>query len=119
MENCNPIGDISRKGGILCGGSEYSVTPLNPLDSIQACVLHHCENQRISLYEALKSYTVNGAYANFAEDRLGKLKAGMQADMVVLGEDPFLTAPEKLSRIPILMTLKKGRIVYAEGESLW
>ena len=43
----------------------------------------------------------------------------MQADMVVLGEDPFLTAPEKLSRIPILMTLKKGRIVYAEGESLW
>ena len=118
-KNCNPIGDISRKGGILCSGSEYSVTPLNPLDSIQACVLHHCENQRISLYEALKSYTVNGAYANFAEDRLGKLKAGMQADMVVLGEDPFLTAPEKLSRIPILMTLKKGRIVYAEGESLW
>ncbi len=118
-EACNPVGQVVRRGGIVCGGSEYSVTPLNPLISIRSCLLHSQEEQRISLYEALKTYTVNGAYANFAEDSIGQIRAGMQADLVVLDEDPFAVREQSLGDIGITMTMKSGRIVYSKGEAEW
>lgn len=118
-EACNPVGQVVRRGGIVCGGSEYSVTPLNPLISIRSCLLHSQEEQRISLYEALKTYTVNGAYANFAEDSIGQIREGMQADLVVLDEDPFAVREQSLGDIGITMTMKSGRIVYSKGEAEW
>lgn len=119
FEFCNPVGQVIRQGGVVCGGSEHSVTPLNPLISIKSCLLHSQENQRISLYEALKTYTVNGAYANFAEGSIGQIREGLQADLVVLEEDPFAVSPQALDEIEITMTMKDGQIVYSKGEAEW
>ncbi len=118
-EGCNPIGQVIKSGGIVCGGSEYSVTPLNPLTSIKSCLLHSQEEQRISLYEALKTYTVNGAYANLVEGAVGQIREGMQADLVVLDQDPFAVSAEALDEIGVAMTMKGGQIVYAKGEAEW
>lgn len=118
-QSCNPVGQVIKQGGIVCGGSEYSVTPLNPLTSIRSCLLHSQETQRISLYEAFKTYTVNGAYANFAETSIGQIREGFQADLVVLDEDPFAVSPQDLDSIGITMTMKNGQIVYSKGEAEW
>lgn len=118
-KDCNPIGEVIKQGGIVCGGSEYSVTPLNPMTSIQSCVLHHQEDQRISAYEAIKTYTVNGAYANFAEDRIGKIKEGFQADLVVLEDNPLEVPAECVKDIGVEMTIKNGKVVYSKEAVIW
>lgn len=113
-EQCNPLSSIVKAGGIVCCGSEHSVTPLNPFMSIEACVLHNQEKERLSVYEALKGYTVNAAYANYAEDRIGRIRAGYDADLIVISEDPFKVQTEDIGKIKILMTMKRGKIVYHE-----
>ncbi len=115
----NPIGTVIRKGGIVAGGSEYAVTSLNPMKSIASCLLHHSPDQRISLYEALKTFTVNGAYANMAEDRIGKIQVGMQADLVVLDKDPFKMPPNELETLRVETTVKRGAIVYTREGMSW
>ena len=115
----NPIGEIVRRGGIVCGGSEYGVTPLNPLQAVQACVRHQNEAQQISLYEALKIYTCNGAYANFMEHSAGMIRKGMYADFTVLEKDPFQIPEDEISQIGLEMTFKAGRIVYSREEEVW
>jgi len=62
--------------------------------------------------DALRCYTVNNAYAGFQEDRLGKLKAGMLADFVVLDQDLFKIAPEKILNVKIIRTIVDGRQVF-------
>ncbi len=69
-------------------------------------------SQRVSVLEALRLYTVNAAYQQFDEDRLGSIEEGKLADMVVLGRD-ILTVPlEEIIGIPVEMTLIDGKVVY-------
>lgn len=68
--------------------------------------------QRISVYEALKGVTVNGAYQIFEEQRKGSLTAGKLADMVVLDRNPLKSEPEMLKDIQVLETIKEGKTVY-------
>lgn len=117
-KQCNPLASIIKAGGIICCGSEHSVTPLNPFMSIEACVLHNQKKERLSVYEALKSYTVNAAYANFAEGRIGKIKVGYDADLIVISEDLFRVQKEDIGKIRTLMTMKRGKIVYHERGGL-
>lgn len=118
-EGCNPIGEVIKQGGIVSGGSEYSVTPLSPMISIQSCVLHHKDSQRISVYEAIKTYTVNGAYANFAEDRIGRIKEGLAADLVILQENPMEVPAEQIKDISVETTIKNGKVAYSKEAAIW
>ena len=69
-------------------------------------------NQRISVTEALRICTVHGAYASFEENIKGALRAGMLADIVILGNDPHDVDPEAIIDIPIVRTILGGRTVY-------
>lgn len=113
-KNCNPLASVVQRGGILCCGSEHSVTPLNPFVSISSCVLHSEPKERLTVYEALQTLTVNAAYANFAEERIGKIQRGFDADLIAVSEDPFTAAPEDIENIRTIMTMKKGKILYHE-----
>jgi hypothetical protein len=68
--------------------------------------------QKVSVMEALRLYTINAAYQQFDEDRLGSIEVGKLADMVVLGRDILTVPPEEIIDTPIDMTLVDGRIVY-------
>ena len=68
--------------------------------------------EAFTLQEALDSYTAAGAWSSFEEDRKGKIQVGMLADFVILGSDPFKTAPNTLKDIPILATFVGGNRVY-------
>ena len=63
--------------------------------------------------EALKSYTINGAYAAFEEDIRGSLKVGKLADMTVLSKD-ILTMPEdEIPTAKVVYTIVGGKIAYS------
>ena len=72
--------------------------------------------QKISLEDALRSYTANGAYA-FSEEKLkGSLEVGKLADFVLLDEDLDAIAPEAVKNVRVLQTMVGGQVVYPGDE---
>lgn len=69
-------------------------------------------DQRISVWDALKAVTINGAYQYQEEDRKGSLKVGKLADLIIINENPLTLAPEKLRYIQVMETIKEGKTVY-------
>jgi predicted amidohydrolase YtcJ len=65
--------------------------------------------------EALKLYTVNAAYQQLDEDKLGSIEEGKLADMVVLGEDILTVPPENIKDVPVDMTIIDGKVVHTRS----
>ncbi len=71
-------------------------------------------HQRISVPEALKAVTLDGAYQIFEEKTKGSITPGKLADLVILGENPLTASPEALKDIPVLETIKAGQTIYTQ-----
>ena len=69
-------------------------------------------NQRITVDEALKVNTLNGAYASHEENVKGSIAVGKLADFVVLADDPHTVDPSKIKDIQIVQTVVGGTTVY-------
>ncbi len=69
-------------------------------------------NQQITRLEALRMYTIGGAYLSFDERRLGSIETGKLADLVVLNDDPLKVSDAQLKRLHSVLTLQAGRIVH-------
>lgn len=106
-----PLGMVVKHGGIAIGGSDSDVTAIDPLLGIQSAVNHENEENRVSPYEALKMFTIHGAYAVFQEDRRGSVKQGKIADFVVLEENPLTVEATTIKDIAILGTYVAGEKV--------
>jgi len=108
--------------GILACGSDWTVAPLDPLTGIYAAVTRRTRDgknpqgwfpeQKISLEEAIKGYTLNGAYAEFSEGTKGSIKKGKFADLVVLSHNLFDIPPEKINETEVQITILNGKIIY-------
>jgi hypothetical protein len=106
--------------GIKVGAhSDHSCSPYPPLLGIHGLVNRKSvtgqdvgAKQKVSVMEALKLYTINGAYHSFEEDVLGSIEVGKLADMVVLNEDILSVPTETIKDIPIDMTIIGGKIAY-------
>ncbi|CUT05232.1 amidohydrolase [Candidatus Kryptobacter tengchongensis] len=106
----------------LCFGSDWNVAPLSPILGIYAAVARqtldgkHPEGwfpeQKISVAEAVECYTINNAYAEFAENEKGSITPGKLADFVVLSDNIFNIPPEKIKDVKVLMTVLGGKIIY-------
>ena len=68
--------------------------------------------QKISVLDAIRCYTYNGAYASFEEDIKGSIEEGKLADIAVLSEDILACEPEHIKDIKVDMTLIDGNILY-------
>jgi len=71
--------------------------------------------QRITVEEALRAYTLNSAYATFEEDLKGSIEPGKLADFAVLSADPLNANPDELKDITVEMTFLGGKIVYKKS----
>jgi len=110
------------KGAILAFGSDWTVAPLDPIAGIYAAVTRQTidgknpegwfPEQKISLEDAIKGYTLNGAYAEFSEKTKGSIEKGKLADLVVLDQNLFKIAPDKIKDARVSMTIVGGRIIY-------
>jgi predicted amidohydrolase YtcJ len=88
---------------------------MGPLIGLQAVAGHPEAERRLTPYEALQLYTVNGARIAFQERDKGTLEVGKQADLVVLGENPLTADPTRLADIAVEWTFSKGQPVYQRG----
>ena len=101
-------------------GSDFSPGPFAPLMGIQGMVTRKGWNgetwgakQRISVDQALRVNTINGAYASHEEAIKGSITPGKLADFVVLADDPHTIDNEKIKDIEIVRTVTGGNAVYA------
>jgi predicted amidohydrolase YtcJ len=69
-------------------------------------------HQAIGVRDALRAYTVGGAYAGGDAGRLGRIAPGMLADLVLLSDDPLRIPRERLLDLRVVATVFDGRIVY-------
>ena len=99
--------------------SDYTPGPYEPLMGIQSMVTRKDwmgrvwgPNQRISVDEALKVCTMNGAYASFEENIKGSITTGKLADFVILAEDPHDVDPDQIKNIEIVRTVVGGTTMY-------
>jgi len=106
-------------GVVSTGSTDYPPGPFEPLLGIQSCVTRTDSNgkpwgpnQKISVEEAPRIYTANGAYASFEEDTKGTIEIGKLADLVVLSTDSTAIDPMGIKDIPVERTIVGGKTVY-------
>ena len=75
-------------------------------------------DQRITLAEAVRTYTINAAWQDFAEDWKGSLEVGKVADLCVLGGDLLAADPHDIPALPVLLTVLDGRVVYDVADAV-
>jgi predicted amidohydrolase YtcJ len=119
MKRCMAFRTLLDAGVAVAAGSDFSPGPFDPRMAIQGMVTRTGwdgktwgANQRISVAEALRVNTLNGAYNSHEEGIKGSIAAGKLADYVVLAEDPFTIAAEKIKDIQVVRTVVGGRTVY-------
>ncbi|WP_256296535.1 amidohydrolase [Haloarchaeobius salinus] len=86
--------------------------PMDPLLGVGLAVSASSEHQRISVTEALRAYTLGGAYAGFDEDRMGTVEVGKVADFAVLEASPWEVDADEIRDIDVAMTVVDGEVVY-------
>jgi predicted amidohydrolase YtcJ len=111
---------LLNAGAMIANGTDAPVEPVDPIPSFQASVTRMMAGrgpffpeQRMTRQEAIRSYTINGAYAGFEEDLKGSLTPGKLADIVVLSADIMTVPDEEISRAQVMHTILGGKVVYS------
>lgn len=120
MKRCMAFRTLLDAGVPAAAGSDFDPGPFSPLMGMQSMVTRTGwngevwgANQRVSVGEALRVNTLNGAYATREESLKGSITAGKLADFVVLEDDPHTIDPGKIKDIRINRTVVGGTTVYA------
>ena len=109
-------------GARVALGSDWSVAPATPIEGIYAAVTRRTlddlnpdgwvPEQKITVEEALRGYTIDAAYASYEEDVKGSLEPGKLADFVILDRDLTTMPPEEIRDAKVDLTVVGGNIVY-------
>ena len=118
-----PIGSVLRTGAIVAGGSDWSVSSMNPLEAIQVGVTRRdpeadsgpawIPEEVAPLDAMIRAYTINAAYARFADSTTGSVTVGKLADLVLLDRDLFAIPAAEIAGTKVQATILGGRIVYS------
>jgi predicted amidohydrolase YtcJ len=114
------------RGARLAFGSDWSVSPLDPMLGIAAAVTRQTldgknpggwlPEEKISVDEALHGYSTGDAYAMFAERSIGMLKPGYKADLLLLDRDLTTIRPDELWKARVRTTVVGGKVVYKAAQ---
>src|SRR5512141_1753680 len=106
----------------LVFGSDWYVAPPTPLEGIYAAVTRRTldgkhpdgwiPEQKITVEEALRAYTIDAAFASFDEAIKGSLERGKLADLVLIDRDITRIPPESIRDVKVLLTVVGGRVVF-------
>jgi predicted amidohydrolase YtcJ len=122
-----PMKSFFDKGVIVASSSDYPVTiPCNPLEAIQFGITRSEFNttdpekilwpeERVTLERMIRSFTINGAYANFLENETGSIEVGKKADLIVLNKNLLKIPVTGIGQVKVLMTLFEGEEVFVDS----
>ena len=113
---------FARFGIIAAASSDAPVVPVNALAGLQTMVTRRdilgrpCNlEEAVPLEDALRAYTVNGAYASREEGSKGMLRPGLLGDVTVFETDLFAVAPNALATLQVDYTIADGEVVFERG----
>ena len=116
---------LRRAGATLAFGSDWTVAPLDPVLGIYAAVTRRTVDgknpggwvpgEKVSVEEAVRAYTIHGAWTQFAEGLKGTVEPGKLADLVVLDRDIFAIPPEEIGQVKVRLTVFDGKIIFGGG----
>ena len=119
----NPIKTFADNGIVVSFGSDAPCTDPDPIQWIHRAVNHSNPAERITVQQALRMTTYNGAYTTFDEKERGSLEAGKIADMVILSDNPYTVDSDKIHNIKVEQLILSGKpyesAVTALGRSIW
>jgi predicted amidohydrolase YtcJ len=109
-------------GATLAFGTDWTVAPLDPMLSIYAAVTRRTldgknpqgwvPEQKISVEEAVRAYTLGSAYAEFQDGVKGSITPGKLADLVMLSRDIYRIDPAEIVKVKVVLTIVDGRVVF-------
>jgi len=110
---------LLKSGAVVTNGTDAPVEDVDPIASYYATVSRKLKDgsvfypdQRMSRMEALKSYTINGAFAAFEDGSKGSLKPGKYADVVVLSKDIMTIPEDEIPTAQVVYTVVGGKVRY-------
>lgn len=116
---------IETTGGVLAFGSDWPVVTLNPWYGIQNALTRQTREgnppdgfvpqERISLEDAIKGYTLGAAIAGRREKTEGSIESGKVADLIMLSQDLFKIDPHEIAKTEVLLTMVGGKVVYKDA----
>jgi predicted amidohydrolase YtcJ len=122
IKTTHPYRSLLDNGAHLAFGSDWTVAPLDPILGIYAAVTRRTlddknpegwlPEQKISVEQALRAYTVTNAYGVFAESSRGKLAPGYLADLVLLDRNLTSIPPGKINQAQVRATVVGGKVVF-------
>jgi len=117
---------LLKTGVHLPLSSDFPGETANPFYGIYAAITRQDPNgnpgggwypeERLTLQEALRGYTLEGAYAEFEETEKGSIEKGKLADLIVVSQDITTLAPKEILSIRVLKTFLGGKLVYDAGQ---
>ena len=109
-QNVIPIKSLNEAGARVTLSSDWDVSTVNPFVGMQNAITR--VPQELSLVNAIKAYTINGAYVMRQEDIVGSLEVGKEADFVVLDQNIFEVDATRIGQTRVLQTYLKGNKIY-------
>lgn len=105
----NPLRTFIENGIIISAGSDAPCTTPDPIVWIDKAVNHTVKSEALTVKQALRMCTYNGAYTCFDENEIGSLETGKLANMVILSEDLYSVPKDKIKDIKVEKLLLGGK----------
>jgi predicted amidohydrolase YtcJ len=122
-----PIASVVRSGAVVSGGSDWSVSSLNPLDAIETGITHRDPGdtlsppwhpaERVDLPTMIALYTINAAWALHQDRETGSIETGKLADLIVLDRNLFEVPASRIHEVQVERTLLAGKTVFRRAAS--
>ncbi|MFX0204587.1 MAG: amidohydrolase [Candidatus Hodarchaeota archaeon] len=115
LKFCNPYRKLLDEGVKVAFGSDCGYCPpwpFNPIYGVWSAINHPVPENRISLENAIRCYTLNGAFASFDENIKGSIEPGKLADIAVLSEDLITFPQEDIKDVKVDLTMVNGKILW-------
>ena len=125
VDSAYPWQKLYQSGALIINGTDAPVEPINPLPSFYASVSRKTLNktpeggyepgEKMSRELALRTYTINGAFAAFEEDIKGSIEVGKLADLTILDKDIMTIKEDEILDTKVEMTIIGGKVVYSRN----
>lgn len=108
--NIIPLKNLLNSNARITLSSDWDVSTLNPFVGLQNAVTRSPQN--ISIEEAIKAYTLNGAYIMRQEDKVGSIEIGKEADLIILDRNILEIGVNNIADTQVEKTYLRGKIVF-------